>query len=290
MKLDDLRHPDAERLAEYAEGVLTNEARVEVEDHLGRCADCRVVVMETTAFLTATPEARNAGRSVGVVRARLWRGWVGIAAGLAAAATLFLAVRVARPGWLFGSTGDRPELQELIAAVASQPTRPVDGRLTGGFKYAPPPSPTRGPGDRDLPPDVRIAAARLEQTAAGNPGSASAQEAEGVALLVLGELDKAIDGLERAVAQQPSNARYQSDLATAYIARAKRQGNAADWQKARAAAERATQADPNLIEGWFNRALAVEGISSSSADASQAWHDYQARDSSSAWAHERQQP
>src|SRR5215471_8463681 len=85
VELDDLRHPDAERLAEYAEGVLTDEARVEVEDHLGRCADCRAVVMETTAFLTAMPEARNAGRSTGVVPARPRHRWVSIAAGLAAA-------------------------------------------------------------------------------------------------------------------------------------------------------------------------------------------------------------
>jgi tetratricopeptide (TPR) repeat protein len=289
VELDDLRHPDAERLAEYADGVLTDEARVEVEDHLGRCEDCRAVVLETTAFLESMPETHDVVLPFEKAPARPRRWWIGVAAGLAAAAILVLAVRVVRPGWPFGTANDRPELQDLIAAVASQPTRPVDGRLTGGFKYAPPPSPTRGPGNRDLPPDVRIAAARLEQAAAGNSPSANAQETVGVAFLVLGELDKAIGDLEHAVARQPSNARYQSDLAAAYLARAKRQGNPADWQQARAAAERATQVDPNLIEAWFNRALAIEGASSSPTDVSQAWHDYLARDSSSEWAREHQQ-
>jgi tetratricopeptide (TPR) repeat protein len=286
VELDDLRHPDAERLAEYADGVLTDKARVEVEEHLGQCEDCRAVVMETTAFLDSTPEKRGVVPPFQKTQDRPRRWWIGAAAGLAVAAALVLAVRM---GWLFGSSNDRPELQDLIAAVANQPTRPVDGRLTGGFKYAPAPSPTRGPGDRDLPPDVRIAEARLEQTAAGNAANANAKAALGVGLLVLGELDKAIDDLERAAAQQPSDARYQSDLAAAYLARAKRQGNPVDWQKARAAAERAIQADPHLIEAWFNRALAVEGASSSPAEASQAWRDYLARDSSSEWAREHQQ-
>jgi tetratricopeptide (TPR) repeat protein len=245
--------------------------------------------METTAFLAATSVSPGVVRSVDKVPARPQRWWIGVAAGLAVAATLVLAVRVARPGWPFGSAGGRPELQDLIAAVASQPTRPVEGRLTGGFKYAPPPSPTRGPRDRDLPPDVRIAAARLEQAAAGDSTSASAQAAVGVAFLAVGDLDQAIDGLERAVSQQPSDARYQSDLAAAYLARAKRQGNLADWQRAAAAAARAIDLDPSLIEAWFNRALAIEGFSTSPADVGQAWRDYLTRDPSSAWARERQQ-
>jgi len=290
VELDDLRHPDAERLAEYADGVLTAEARTDVEHHLSRCAECRAVVMETTAFLETMASGRDDVRQFTKVPAPQRRRWIGVAAGLAAAAALVLAVQVARPGWPFGATGDRPELQDLIAAVASQSTRPVEGRLTGGFKYAPPPSPTRGPGDRDLPPDVRIAAARLEQAAAAEPASTSAQAAQAVAFLVLGDVDKAIDGLEKVVVQQPTNARYQSDLAAAYLARAKRQGNTADWQKAVEASGRATELDPGLIEAWFNRALAIEGYASSAADASQAWRDYLSRDNSSPWAREHQQP
>ena len=53
------------------------------------------------------------------------RPWVlaGVAAALALAAACILAVRIVRPGWLdvvFGGRSDRPELQELIAAVAQE--------------------------------------------------------------------------------------------------------------------------------------------------------------------------
>ena len=289
MALDDLGHPDAERLAEYADGLLADEARADVERHFADCEDCRAVVMDTMAFLAAAP-----GKPEGVSRSTVIpfpsSRWVTRAAALVAvAAALLLAVRVTRPEWLLGPRADRPELQELIAAVAGQPTRPVEGRLTGGFKYAPPPSPTRGPGDRDMPPDVRIAAARLEQAASGDSPAPGALADLGVALLTLGDVNKAIDALERAVAQRPLDARYQSDLAAAYLARAQRQGSPADWQKALEASERALKANPDLIEAWFNRAVAIEGAATSPGEVKQAWQEYLTRDSSSEWARERQQ-
>jgi tetratricopeptide (TPR) repeat protein len=287
--LDDLGHPDAERLAEYADGLLADEARADVERHFADCEDCRAVVMDTMAFLAAAP-----GKPEGVSRSTVIpfpsSRWVTRAAALVAvAAALLLAVRVTRPEWLLGPRADRPELQELIAAVAGQPTRPVEGRLTGGFKYAPPPSPTRGPGDRDMPPDVRIAAARLEQAASGDSPAPGALADLGVALLTLGDVNKAIDALERAVAQRPLDARYQSDLAAACLARARRQGSPADWQKALEASERALKANPDLIEAWFNRAVAIEGAATSPGEVKQAWQEYLTRDSSSEWARERQQ-
>jgi tetratricopeptide (TPR) repeat protein len=287
--LDDLGHPDAERLAEYADGLLADEARADVERHFADCEDCRAVVMDTMAFLAAAP-----GKPEGVSRSTVIpfpsSRWVTRAAALVAvAAALLLAVRVTRPEWLLGPRADRPELQELIAAVAGQPTRPVEGRLTGGFKYAPPPSPTRGPGDRDMPPDVRIAAARLEQAASGDSPAPGALADLGVALLTLGDVNKAIDALERAVAQRPLDGRYQSDLAAAYLARAQRQGSPADWQKALEASERALKANPDLIEAWFNRAVAIEGAATSPGEVKQAWQEYLTRDSSSDWARERQQ-
>jgi tetratricopeptide (TPR) repeat protein len=287
--LDDLGHPDAERLAEYADGLLADEARADVERHFADCEDCRAVVMDTMAFLAAAP-----GKPEGVSRSTVIpfpsSRWVTRAAALVAvAAALLLAVRVTRPEWLLGPRADRPELQELIAAVAGQPTRPVEGRLTGGFKYAPPPSPTRGPGDRDMPPDVRIAAARLEQAASGDSPAPGALADLGVALLTLGDVNKAIDALERAVAQRPLDGRYQSDLAAAYLARAQRQGSPADWQKALEASERALKANPDLIEAWFNRAVAIEGAATSPGEVKQAWQEYLTRDSSSEWARERQQ-
>jgi hypothetical protein len=45
--------PDAERLAEYADGLLDVAARAAIEAHLVTCADCRFAIVETMAFLGA---------------------------------------------------------------------------------------------------------------------------------------------------------------------------------------------------------------------------------------------
>jgi hypothetical protein len=45
--------PDAERLAEYADGLLDAASRAVIEAHLVTCADCRFAVVEAMAFLGA---------------------------------------------------------------------------------------------------------------------------------------------------------------------------------------------------------------------------------------------
>ena len=80
MALDDARHPDVERLAEYADGVLGPEARAETERHLADCAECRAIVMETLAFLEHdSPMAVNGRAKVLPFRSRRWV--KGVAAG-----------------------------------------------------------------------------------------------------------------------------------------------------------------------------------------------------------------
>jgi len=163
MALDDTRHPEAERLGEYADDLLNGGLRAEVEQHLADCAECRAAVLETTEFLHSTNATADPATKVVPFLSR--RRLTGIVAGLAAAAALVLAVRAAQPEWFFGPRDGRPELQELIAAVANEPTRLAEGRLSGGFKYAPPPVPTRGAGEANVATRVRIAAAKLEQEA-----------------------------------------------------------------------------------------------------------------------------
>lgn len=290
MALDDHRHPDAERLAEYADGVLGADVRAEVETHLVDCADCRAVLTETIAFVTSD---RAGGRTHGTAFApRVLpfqsRRWVrGAAAGLAAAAALVLVVRLARPDLLapmFVARSNRPELQELIAAVANEPTRPVEGRLTGGFKYGPPPSATRGAGDRDVSPDVRIAAAKIEKLARADDTPQHRAEL-GLAYLALGDLDKAVEAMEDAAQQDAGNAQFQSDLAAAYLARARSRDRAEDWARALAAADRAIKADPRRAEAYFNRALALEGLHLTD-QALDAWTAYQALEPATPWSRE----
>jgi hypothetical protein len=58
--------PDAERLAEYADGLLDGAARAAIEAHLVTCADCRFAIVETMAFLGA-----EAARASGAASATL---------------------------------------------------------------------------------------------------------------------------------------------------------------------------------------------------------------------------
>ena len=282
MTLDERRHPDAERLAEYAEGTLDARTRAGVEAHLAGCADCRAVVAETSAFLDAEPaiEAMSAS-AVLPFRPRTWM--TAVAAGLAVAAAVTVAIRVDRPGSLLGPRSDRPELQELVAAVANEPTRPVEGRLSG-FPYLPPPSATRGLGDRSPSPDVRIAAATIEKRNAGDQSPAT-RGALGVAYLVLGDIDRSVDALEEAVQRDSANAPYQTDLSAAYLARARLQGSAGDWTKALAAAERAIALAPRQPEAYFNKAIALEGLRLKQ-QALDAWAADAAVESVPAWAAE----
>jgi tetratricopeptide (TPR) repeat protein len=249
--------------------------------------------MKTIAFLDSHPavgssDARAAAPGVTNVIPFRARRWVtGVGAGLAAAAALVLAIQVARPEWvsgLFRPRGDRPELQELIAAVAKEPTRPVEGRLSGGFKYAPPPSPTRGAADREASPDVRIAAAKIEKVAAEKE-TADARAALGAALLALGETHQGVLALEAAAQMSPENPFIQSDLTAAYLARSRREGGAQDLARAISAAGLALKSNPDLIEALFNRALGLEMLGPASA-ARDAWNEYLKRDASSAWADE----
>jgi tetratricopeptide (TPR) repeat protein len=206
-------------------------------------------------------------------------------AGLAAAAALMIAVRIARPQWLggiFGPRSDRPELQELIAALANEPTRPVEGRLTGGFKYAPPPSPTRGAREREISPELRMAVATLERAFAVE-GSARAEAAVGVAYLAVGRISDAVMTLEHAANADPSSAMTWSDLSAAYLARR----NPGDVERALDAAIRARQLNSTLREAAFNEAMAQRASDNEEGER-RAWAAYRRLDDSSEWSREVQ--
>jgi hypothetical protein len=260
--------PDSIRLAEYVDGMLDETQRRDVQAHLVSCAACRDIVAETVRVLRR-PAGVDGGLSTLRFRARrrtvLWIG------GLAAVAAVLFGVYLARPDRLFGPPTDRPELSGLVAAMAKEPTRPAEGRLSGGFTYAPAPIVTRGSRERrtSVSPDLLAAAAKLEETALASP-TAENRAAAGVARLILGDLDEAIDSLESAVRQKPTDANALSDLSAAYSARARWLDRPDDWSKALDAAERSLKIAPQLAEASFNRALALEGLGQYAA-AADAW-------------------
>ncbi|HVC21667.1 MAG TPA: CHAT domain-containing protein [Vicinamibacterales bacterium] len=269
--------PDEEALAAYIDGTLAATDRAAVEAHLTRCADCREIVAETARFREAGVALKQPAAAPRNRRAV----WAVAASVLVAAAVLVLAVWVVKMPVAAGPNA-RPVLAALVAAVGDH--RPVEPRLTGGFAYGPPPSPMRGASTGELDPDVQIAVARIEKLARAYD-TPDNEGALGVAYLVSGDVDKAVDALEDAVGRQPGNGDLQSDLAAAYLVRARRLGRAEDYPKALAAAERAIKADPSLIEAWFNRALALEDLSLTD-EAKHAWRDYLKHDARSKWADE----
>lgn len=273
-------HPDAERLAEYLDRTLSDAERTDVESHLVVCETCRTVLI--TAAAVELPSTGATGGFWGFGRVLSFPRIAATAATIAAAAVLVLAV------WTVGRNfrGDRPELRELVAAAAKDARRPVEGRLTGGFHYAPPPEVTRGANDREVALDVRIAAANIEKQAQDNAEDAPASQAAiGVARLMTGDVDGAIAALERAAGGETGTAAYQSDLAASYLARARRSGSQADFELALKAADRALGAHPQLLEARFNRALALDGLRRAD-EAAAAWQEYLKLDAGSGWAEE----
>jgi tetratricopeptide (TPR) repeat protein len=132
---------------------------------------------------------------------------------------------------------------------------------------------------------VRIAVATVQQAASG--GGVEAQAAGGVADLVGGDLDAAATALESAARARPRNSRFESDLAAAYLARAKARNDLQDAQRALDAADRALARDPRLFEALYNRALALETLGRSD-DARTAWRQYVALEPDSQWRAEAQ--
>lgn len=267
--------PDAESLAAYVDGRTGAADRAAMERHLVECGECRDLIGaaaelagESAATATATaPPRRRAVR------------WYVAGAGLvAAAAALILVVRMQRPD----ASHTAPEIAELVAAAGS--SRLVEPRLTGGFAYGPPPSPMRSGNASMLNPDLQIAAAQIQKKLATRRDAASLHAA-GVAELLQARPDRAIEYLREAAMLSESLAQMHSDLAAAYLVRARTLDAPDDAVRALDAAERAVTLTPRLAEAHFNRALALEALSLRDR-ARSAWEEYLRLEPQSPWADE----
>jgi CHAT domain-containing protein len=166
----------------------------------------------------------------------------------------------------------------------------VEPRLTGGFHHGRVIRLRSGGAPRGLDaqsPEVLAAVARIRARAAGDT-SPEALGALAVTYLVSGDPAAAVKALESAVAQDPNDARLQTDLAAAYLVRAAEADEPADLPRALESAERAIALKGAPQEAWFNRALALERLHLVDA-ARKAWQDYLERDASSPWADEARQ-
>jgi tetratricopeptide (TPR) repeat protein len=305
-------HPSNELLATYTEGKLSVDERRSTERHLSNCAQCRAIVADSIAFLLSE------GRLVDDGRGSFFPAWQRAgAAGIGLAAAAALVLTIANPEWL-GRSSTRPDVQELVTAFATEPTRLTEGRLTGDFRYAAPPPVSRGgeltvpspvtvspetPNqganmeraraaleqlrqqmrDVSLSPDVKLAAARLEAASADQRGAVGLWSV-GVARLALRDFIGAVEALSKAAAGDPSNAELQSDLAAAYLARGRNGGGDDDMRMALVATNRALTLKPDLAEARFNRALALEALRMPEAKA--AWQAIATTEKDPGWAKE----
>jgi tetratricopeptide (TPR) repeat protein len=267
MKVNGGICPSLETIGAFVDGRFKDREREVIADHLATCETCYFVFSEAARTrVTAQPKAEVMPFTP---RRMTWR----IAAGLAAAATIVLAINVFGP---FGANGEESALTGLVAAVGT--ARTFEPRLTGSFAYAPVRGPVRGAGDATLTPDVRIAIAEIEKQYAARPIAATAA-------IIAGDPNRAISILEAASQTDPNNAKILSDLSAAYLVVAARTGSTADAARGLATANRALEIDRLLPEALFNRALALQ-MSGMTDDARTAWQAYLTIDDRSGWADE----
>jgi tetratricopeptide (TPR) repeat protein len=269
---------DPEMLAAYIDNRLTAEQRSEVEAQLARDPDSYAVLIDTIRALDAMNMPASEVHAVPKVRR-----WPIVASALAVAAAVVLVVRL-QPDLLQQLRGDRVDSQmhRLVAAVGD--TRYFEPRLSGGFRYGPLRTPSRGANDlSEANLQLLAAAADLQKQAQQDPTPENLN-AWGAAQLLLRDYDGAIASLRDAVSAAPS-ARAESDLAAALIARAASQRTSADLQVALDAASTALTRDSNSREALFNRAMALE-LLGLTEQATEAWRAYLKSDATGAWADE----
>jgi CHAT domain-containing protein/tetratricopeptide (TPR) repeat protein len=170
---------------------------------------------------------------------------------------------------------------ELLAALA--PARPLQGRLVGGFAYAP-----LHAGGWYLPAAKRphwLLLARLLAARVWTEDPADAAADRALLRVIAGDLPSAAAGLEAASQRSPADARLANDLAAVQLALAASSGDPHRAVLALLAAEQAHRAQPDLTEAAFNRALALEAVGID-WEARSAWQDYLVREPHSGWADE----
>lgn len=261
--------PSLETIGAFVDGRFKDREREVIAEHVSSCEACYFVFSETARMKVTSQTA-----TLPVVMPARRNTWRMAAAGLAAAATIVLAVNM----WgSFAGNSDRRALNNLVAAVGTN--RTFEPRLTGGFAYAPVRSAVRGANDTiTLSPDARIAIAEIEKEYAARPIAASAA-------LIGGNADRAIAILEEASRHTPNDAKILSDLSAAYLVRAERTNATADAASGLASANRALEIDRLMPEVLFNRALALQVIGQRD-DARTAWQSYLTIDDRSGWADE----
>lgn len=199
------------------------------------------------------------------------------------AAVLILAVIAGGAFFVLnGSSGDSEVLVALNKAFQSE--RPVESRISG-LDYAPLRN-TRGESGKTDKTALELARFAALKAATENPSSENLH-ALGRVYLAEKQFDKALEQLEKAVRLAPDNARLHNDYGAALMESAKmrNEGRLENLAKANEEFAQAIKLDKNLLEAYFNQALAIQSLNLTN-QAREAWQKYLSLDSNSKWSDE----
>jgi tetratricopeptide (TPR) repeat protein len=268
--------PDPEMLAAFSEGMLSRDESAALIAHIDGCEDCMTALEVLNETIATRPAAPFASRRP-FARRRAW--WLAVAAALAIG-VLALAVLRDRIG---APSSGRSSMAHLID-LAPRSVRPVEARLSGGFPWAAYRGPMRAE-DADADPErLKLMGAAGEIVAAADRDrSANAQQAAGVALVVIDKPVPAIERLRAAVQASPGSATAWNDLAAAQYSAALRLVRLSLLPEALDSVDRALRLDPRMAEARFNRALVLERLGLAQ-QAYAEWKHYLEIDSASKWA------
>jgi hypothetical protein len=277
--------PSDETLAAFIDGRLDAETRAKVIAHMTTCSECYSVFLSATE-LPSRATARDTWRPR--------RAWIAVATATVAAgiACVFLVTPV-RDRFLHRENG----MEALAKAAPAQ--RTIAGRISG-FPYQPLAPVMRGskfdPQQNPENASLLTAAAGVQRSVAARRTAANLH-ASGVANLLLGKDDVAIDTLHEALLAETGqrtvaaaiaesdDVTLLNDLSAALSNRAIAKRRAIpDAVEAVRCADRAWRIGRTSEAAW-NRAIAVEALNGRGR-AMTAWHDYLAIDETSGWAEE----
>jgi hypothetical protein len=277
--------PSDETLAAFIDGRLDAETRAKVIAHMTTCSECYSVFLSATE-MPSRAAARDAWRPR--------RAWIAVATTTAAAgiACVFLITPV-RDRILHHEDG------MALLAKAAPAQRTIAGRISG-FPYQPLAPVMRGsrfdPLQNPANASLLTAAAGVQRSVAARRTAANLH-ASGVANLLLGKDDAAIDTLHEALLSETEehtvaaaidesdNVTLLNDLAAALSNRAiNKRRPIPDAAEAFRCADRAWRIGSTPEAAW-NRAVATEALNGRARSAA-AWNDYLAIDQTSPWAEE----
>ncbi len=283
-----LTHPPAEDLGCFIEGTLDDEARAAVVEHLADCDDCRITVVDATAFVDPAAFDEDLVVKQSPAGGRWW---------MAAAAAIAIAV-----GGVWLVDARRDPLAPVMEASSKLQSRLVAARLSG-FGYVAPKSTMRGPSEGiDL--EAYQVAAKADEVLQRRGDDSRMLHAKGVALLLKVEAElpeynennaqdnelrdglvkqrnEAVAKLQMAADREPDNAAFQSDLAAALIAT----GDVKNIKLAADICSRVVKRNPRSLEALFNKAKALD-LAGQTQGAIAAYQSYLDVDSKSDWAKE----